>query len=99
MTGKPMPITKNLEITNMDSSAISIETDFEKKNYLDVQVVPGQVLMPDKSEKLEIPIYFTPREIKKYHETVKLDFNGLYFIDINITGEGIPLLIDLKDPD
>jgi len=36
MTGKPMPIKKVLEITNMDTSAISIETDFEKKNYLDV---------------------------------------------------------------
>lgn len=55
--------------------------------------------MPDKADKLEIPIYFTPREIRKYHETVKLDFNGLYFIDINIVGEGIPLMIDLKDPD
>jgi hydrocephalus-inducing protein len=43
---QPMPKTVMLEITNMDNSAISIETNFEKKPYLDVQLSPGQVLMP-----------------------------------------------------
>lgn len=46
-----------------------------------------------------MPIYFTPREIKKYSEVVKLDFNGLYNIDLTITGEGIPMNLELKDPD
>lgn len=36
-----MPKTVMLEITNMDNSAISIETNFEKKPYLDVQLSPG----------------------------------------------------------
>jgi hypothetical protein len=64
-----MPKTAILEITNIDNSAISLETNFEKKPYLDVQLSPGQVLLPLKdnpNEKLEIPIIFTPREIKKY---------------------------------
>lgn len=42
---------------------------------------------------------FTPREIKKYNEVVTFDFNGLYTIDVTISGEGIPLLLDLVDPD
>ena len=67
--------------------------------YLDFPVVPGQVLMPDEGRdqksdvkngetvnqaaKIEIPITFTPRELKQYHEIIKLNFNnGLYFIDV-----------------
>lgn len=97
VTSQPGPITKMLEITNQDAQAISIESNFEKKNYLDFQIVPGQVIMPD--EKLEIPIIFTPREIKKYEESIKLDFNGLYFVDMKIMGQGIPMHLDLKDPE
>ena len=99
VTAQPTPIKKILEITNLDAQAISLESDFEKKTYLDFPVVPGQVLMPDESAKLEIPIVFTPREIRKYAETIKLDFNGLYFVDVQVTGQGIPLNLDLKDPD
>jgi hypothetical protein len=66
---------------------------------LDFPVVPGQVLMPGE-EKIEIPITFTPRELKQYSETIKLNFNnGLYFVDILVKGHGIPLNLDLKDPD
>lgn len=99
MTAQPTPIKKILEITNQDTAAISLESDFEKKPYLDFPIVPGQVLMPSATEKLQVPILFTPREIRAYNETIKLDFNGLYFVDINIIGQGIPLQLDLKDPD
>ena len=46
-----------------------METDFEKKPHLDVLLVPGQVLMPDstdEADKLQIPILFTPRDIRSY---------------------------------
>jgi len=54
---------------------------------------------PKTDDRLAIPIIFTPREIKKYSEVIKLDFNGLYQIDVTIKGQGIPMLLDLKDPD
>jgi len=51
-------------------------------------------------DKIEIPITFMPRELRPYHEVVKLNFNnGLYFIDVVVQGVGIPLHLDLKDPD
>lgn len=82
VTSQPTPIKKMLTITNIDVQAISVESNFEKKIYLDFPVVPGQVLMPGE-EKIEIPITFTPRELRTYHEVVKLNFNnGLYFIDV-----------------
>ena len=37
--------------------------------------------------------------IKKYQETIKFDFNGLYTIDVGVTGEGIPMQLELVDPD
>lgn len=102
VTRQPMSIKAVLELVNNDDSAISIETNFEKKPYLDVQLSPGEVLLPstkDKQEKLSIPIIFTPRAIQKYYEVVTFDFNGIYKIDVVIKGEGIPMNIELVDPD
>jgi len=99
---QPVPLRKMLVVNNVDSSAISIETDFEKKPHLDVLLTPGQVLMPDstdEADKLQIPILFTPRDIKSYQETVTFDFNNLYKVDVLVKGEGIPLQLELKDPD
>jgi hydrocephalus-inducing protein len=102
VTRQPMSIKAVLELVNNDDAAISIETNFEKKPYLDVQLSPGEVLLPstkEKEEKLQIPIIFTPRDIMSYHEVVTLDFNGIYKIDVIIKGEGIPMNIELVDPD
>lgn len=99
---QPMPKKTVLEIINLDNSAIAVETIFEKKPYLDVQLAPGQVLVPSTKEapiKLEIPIIFTPRENKKYQEVISFEFNNLYTIDVTITGEGIPMQLELVDPD
>lgn len=43
-----------------------------------------------------MPIVFTPRETKFYKETIKLDINNLHKIDVMITGEGIPLKLELE---
>ena len=49
--------------------------------------------------KLEIPILFTPREIRKYQETIRLDFDGLYQVEIQVNGSGTSLNLGLKDPE
>jgi hydrocephalus-inducing protein len=99
---QPVAIKKLLTVSNVDSSAISVETDWVKKPHLDVLLTPGQVLMPEGSddvEKLQIPILFTPRDIKAYHEKFTLDFNNLYKVDVVVKGEGIPLQLELVDQD
>ena len=48
---------------------------------------------------LEIPILFTPREIRKYSETIKLDFDGLYQVEVQVVGQGTALNLGLKDPE
>jgi hydrocephalus-inducing protein len=51
VTGNPTPIKKMLYITNVDKQALAIETNFEKKPFLDFQVTPGQVIMPVPAEE------------------------------------------------
>ncbi|EGR29178.1 hypothetical protein IMG5_161280 [Ichthyophthirius multifiliis] len=110
---QPLPITAFLEVKNKDVSAMSIETqNFEKTNYLDVNLPPGQVILPlqvdsfqDKkgilqtkeNNILKIPIIFTPRESKKYEETLTFNINGLHTIDVRIFGEGVPLKLELEN--
>lgn len=45
---------------------------------------------------LKIPITFTPRECIRYDQTVTFDINNLYQIDVRLTGEGIPLKLELE---
>lgn len=101
---QPLPIIKELEIKNKDNAAMSIETSFEKKPYLDFQLASGQVLLPVQYEKntgkelniLKIPVVFTPREFQSYEEFVTLDINNLYKLDLKIQGEGIQFKLELE---
>ena len=100
---QPLPITKELEIRNRDNAAMSVETSFEKKQYLDFQLASGQVLLPmqiDKAGKeinvLRIPVVFTPREFMPYQEIISLDINNLYKLDLKIQGEGIQFKLELE---
>jgi len=96
---QPLAKTAILEIRNVDTSAMSIETLFERTSYLDVQLAPGQVILPSTKPNenvLKVPIVFTPRELTKYHETVEFDINGLHKIGVQIRGEGVPLKLELE---
>ena len=97
-----MPQTEILEIVNYDNSAISIETKFEKLPHLDVQLAPGQVLLPTtpndpdlEKKKLRVPIIFTPREVTTYNEVVVFDINNVMRYQITIRGEGVPVKLEL----
>ena len=98
---KPLSSTVMLEMRNRDNSAMSIETLYEKKPYLDFHLASGQVLLPIQYEQpkkelnvLQIPIVFTPRECLKYDENIELDINNLHKINLRIQGEGIPFKLE-----
>ena len=99
---QPTPVTQIITVKNMDKEALTIETNFDGKNksYLDVQLSTGQVILPFSSptDILEIPIVFIPREITRYRDVIKFKFNGIYDVDVEVTGEGIPLKVELEDP-
>lgn len=41
----------NLEIVNYESKTMNIETTFTKTPFLDVQISPGEILLPNKNER------------------------------------------------
>ena len=86
----------------MDKEALTIESDFDNKNkqYLEVFLSTGQVILPyqTQSDILEIPIQFVPRDYVKYKDIIKFKFNNIYDVDVEVTGEGIPLKVELEDP-
>lgn len=101
-----MPKTEILEITNFDNSAVSIETEFDKLPHLDVQLAPGQVLLPTTADdpeleqkKLKIPITFTPRDYMTYQETIPFDINGVHKVNVVVKGEGCPIKLELANPE
>jgi len=99
---QPLSRTKILEMKNIETTALSLDLKYEKKPHLDVQLNPGQVLLPyteENKEKISVPIIFTPRDFIKYEETVTFDFNGIYKAQVLITGEGIPLVLELTRPE
>lgn len=97
-----MPKTEMLEIINYDNSAISIETTFEKLPHLDVQLAPGQVLLPTtpndpdlERKKLLVPIIFTPREVTNYSDVITFDINNVMKYQVTVKGEGVPVKLEL----
>jgi len=95
---QPLIRTTNLEICNNDSSAMSVETLFEKTHYLDVQLAPGQVILPTNKNRdnlLKVPITFIPRDFTKYEDDIEFDINGLHKIAVKLKGEGVPLKLEL----
>jgi len=97
-----MPRIAYLEMINYDDSAISVETDFQKLPYLDVQLAPGQVLLPTSKDdpqldkkKLVVPIVFTPRETTTYEETINFNINDIHSVQVKVKGEGCPVKLEL----
>ena len=99
---QPVPNTQIITVKNMDKEALTIESDFDNKNkqYLEVFLSTGQVILPyqTQSDILEIPIQFVPRDYVKYKDIIKFKFNNIYDVDVEVTGEGIPLKVELEDP-
>lgn len=98
--------TANLEIVNYDNTAISVESNFERLPHLDVQLAPGQVLLPTspndpdlEKKKLIVPILFTPRDINVYEETIEFDINNIHKVQVRVKGEGCPIKLELANRD
>lgn len=98
----PQSIKQIITVSNLDQEALTVETNFEnitKKSHIDVLLSTGQVILPSNNinDALKIPIIFTPREVKKYRDTISIKFNGIYEQEVEITGEGIPLKVDIEE--
>lgn len=87
--------TRIIKIVNKESTeSVAVDMKFDKKPHLDVDC-SATVLGP--GETLEVPFKFLPNNIGAFHEVVPFEINGLYDMEVLVTGEGIPLKVELQD--
>ncbi|KAL9642363.1 hypothetical protein ABK040_007361 [Willaertia magna] len=84
--------TAILKIENQDDKEISYEMLDENKPYLEFDAT-ADVLKPGESK--QIKIYFKPREIRQYKDTIMFEINGLYKTSVTINGEGTAARVEL----
>ncbi|CAM6101477.1 unnamed protein product [Calypogeia fissa] len=89
------PPMVELIIRNAGISSITCENLYESTPHLDV---PHETLLIPEGEKNSVWITFKPQAVKVYKEHVKFSINGLDNVTVLITGEGVGLDIQLKDP-
>ena len=81
----PMQEQAILRITNNEfNKDVSFDCLFQKLPFLEVKAEPT-VLKPN--ESVDVPIIFTPREVKTYLEQVPFELNGLYTVNVSVAGE------------
>jgi len=84
-----------LRLTNEDTHDVSYDVVFDNKPYLELDASPTN-LSPGQSE--EIAVTFMPRELRDYHEVIGFNINGLYTVNVEVTGSGHECDISLANP-
>lgn len=97
-SGMSFPEEKtHLVISNNEpSSQVSIDCLFEKKGVFHVDCSPI-VLQPGESK--EVPISFSPSALCRFDEMIPFEINGLYTVNVCLMGQGVPLKLQLEDPE
>ncbi|KAJ3074073.1 hypothetical protein HDU98_012192 [Podochytrium sp. JEL0797] len=88
--------TTRIRITNQDSRDISIDPVSKDLGVFDIRKVPG-TLTPGESTDMEIAFY--PKEAKAYNEIIRVEINGLSFVNFNVMGVGAEFRVDVVQPD
>ena len=83
----------NLVIVNQDERDVSIDLDFDSKDYLDVNI---STLCLSPGERQEVAITFRPQSPTYYKETLHFEINGLFTIPVVVTGEGVEMKLDIS---
>ena len=92
----PMQERAMLRITNNEfDKDVSFDCLFQKLPHLDVGAEPT-VLRPNQA--VDVPIIFSPREVRNYEDEIAFELNGLYTVNVTIRGEGCLLKVDLQNP-
>jgi hydrocephalus-inducing protein len=84
-----------LKLVNEDASDISFDLLFDNKQHLEVDATPA-ILKP--GDSIDIKVSFMPREVTAYSETLAFEVNGMYTINVGVTGEGEERLVQLANP-
>jgi hydrocephalus-inducing protein len=92
----PRPERAILRIANNEiENDIAFDCLFERKPWMDVQCEPT-ILRPN--ESVDVPILFTPRELRSYKEVIPFEVNGVSTLNVLVSGEGETMKVELANP-
>jgi hydrocephalus-inducing protein len=89
------PATATLRVTNEDAHDIGYVVLFDNLPHLEL-VAPPTNLAPGQSES--VLITFMPREARAYSDLVSFEINGLYRVNVEVTGSGHDCDVALANP-
>eukprot|EP00658_Telonema_sp_P-2_P082699 TRINITY_DN8790_c0_g1_i4.p1 TRINITY_DN8790_c0_g1~~TRINITY_DN8790_c0_g1_i4.p1 ORF type:complete len:2065 (-),score=554.24 TRINITY_DN8790_c0_g1_i4:246-6440(-) len=87
------PMSTVLTVTNRDKQPISIDSMFENKEHLELNVA-SFILNPN--EKRDVKITFYPRDVTSYFETLHFSLNDLTRVSVQVRGEGTTPKLDIS---
>lgn len=85
----------SLEITNNESTDISVGCVYPGSPHLEVQLQPCVLAS---GEKTTATLLFHPQHVGKYRDVVQFEINGLSRVDVEVTGEGVAMLVEVAKP-
>ncbi|CAH2231774.1 jg7186 [Pararge aegeria aegeria] len=86
---------KNFAFENEDKVPITLELNFSNLPELFAVLTPDCTVAS--SQRVKIPIYFRPKQVKEYEFKLQFWVNSLCEEIVTIKGEGVPLLFDLYE--
>jgi len=81
-----------LRVVNHETTNIEIDCAFNPQQHLTIDH-QANVLAP--GEDVLFKLRFYPQEAKKYHDDVVFEVNGSYKVGVIVTGEGVPIRLNL----
>jgi hydrocephalus-inducing protein len=81
-----------LTIHNRDSMDVLLSSDFEKLPHLDMKLDTPMIPM---GSSVEVPVIFTPRELKAYHDIIEFKINDYDVVRVMVSGKGVALRLEL----
>eukprot|EP01018_Ginkgo_biloba_P036849 Gb_10291 [translate_table: standard] len=90
-----MPASTLLEIANEGTKDVTCVSLFENTDFLEVEHI-NVILAPYQVHSVRVT--FRPNQIACYKETLRFKINGLDTVNILVSGEGVPVLVELVDP-
>ena len=89
------PTTTTLLARNDDTQNVSFDLLLENSDSLSADCA-STVLAP--GETKAIPVTFHPAQAGKFEASLPFEVNGLYTVNVNVRGEGVPLKLEVAPP-
>ena len=101
VTSNPFVIQKSIKFVNHDLKTLTVDSEFEKNDHLNIKMVASQSILPynnNKNNILKVPVLLNLRKLGKFSENLEFIVNGNHKLVVTVKGEGVSLALELEKP-